>query len=78
MEISSHPSVDELRSFTREGRDPRLHDMWARRALDGGGHTSELREGTALRDLPPGAQLICEKCGHVMGFEIEKLQRNQS
>jgi hypothetical protein len=24
------------------------------------------------------AQLVCKKCGHVMSFEVEKLQKNQS
>jgi hypothetical protein len=44
------------RCLTREGRNPRLHAMWAGRVLDGGGLAPGLWEETELRGLPPGAR----------------------
>ncbi len=80
MEISSHPSVDELREALRE-RDVTL-------ACTVCGREEFSMEEASVRGSGKGqyygsyhlarAQLVCEKCGHVMGFEIEKLQRNQS
>jgi hypothetical protein len=80
MEISSHPSVDELREALRErdvtlacticGREEFSMEEATLRAIGKGQHYGAVRL--------PRAQLVCEKCGHVMGFEIEKLQKNQS
>lgn len=80
MEISSHPSVDELREALRE-RDVTL-------ACTVCGREEFSMEEASLRGAGRGeaygmvrlarVQLVCEKCGHVMGFEIEKLQKNQS
>jgi hypothetical protein len=79
MEISTHPSVDELREALRE-RDVTL-------ACTICGREEFSMEEAPLRGSGKGqnygnyrlarAQLVCEKCGHVMGFEIEKLQKNQ-
>ena len=79
MEISSHPSVDELREALRE-RDVTL-------ACTVCGREEFSMEEASVRGSGKGqyygsyrlarVQLVCEKCGHVMGFEIEKLQRNQ-
>ncbi len=80
MEISSHPSVDELREALREkdvtlacticGRD---EFSMEEATLRGSGRGQQYGAVRLMR-----AQLVCEKCGHVMGFEIEKLQKNQS
>jgi hypothetical protein len=80
MEISTHPSVDELREALRE-RDVTL-------ACTICGREEFSMEEASLRGVGKGqaygmvrlarAQIVCEKCGHVMGFEIEKLQKNQS
>ena len=80
MEISSHPSVDELREALRE-RDVTL-------ACTICGQEEFSKEEATLRSAGKGqhygtyrlarTQIVCEKCGHVMGFEIEKLQKNQS
>lgn len=80
MEISSHPSVDELREALRE-RDVTL-------ACTVCGRKEFSMEEATLRGSGMGqnygvnrlarAQLVCEECGHVMGFEIEKLQKNRS
>jgi hypothetical protein len=79
MEISPHPSVDELREGLRE-RDATL-------ACTVCGQEEFSMEEASLRGSGKGqnygsyrlarAHLVCEKCGHVMGFEIEKLQKNQ-
>jgi uncharacterized Zn finger protein len=79
MEISSHPSVDGLREALRE-RDVTL-------ACTICGQEEFSMEEATLRGAGKGqlygtyrlarAQIVCEKCGHVMGFEIEKLQENQ-
>jgi hypothetical protein len=48
--------------------------MRAGRVLGAGGHAPRLREGTDYGTYSLArTQLFCEKCGHVMGFEIEKL-----
>jgi uncharacterized Zn finger protein len=80
MEISSHPSVDELREALRE-RDVTL-------ACTICGQEEFSMEEATLRGAGKGqhygtyrlarAQLVCKKCGHVMSFEVEKLQKNQS
>lgn len=79
MEISSHPSVDELREALRE-RDVTL-------ACTVCGQKEFSMEEATLRGSGKGSnygvallartQLVCDKCGHVMGFEIKKLQKNQ-
>jgi uncharacterized Zn finger protein len=80
MEISSHPSVDELREALREmdvalactvcGRD---EFSMEEATLRGSGKGQNYGVSLLAR-----AQLVCEKCGHVMGFEIEKLRKNRS
>lgn len=80
MEISSHPSVDELREALREKGVPLACTICGREEFS--------MEGVTLRDSGTGqnygpaclarAHLVCEKCRHVMGLEIEKLQKNQS
>ena len=79
MEISSHPSVDELREA--------LHERDVALACTICGREEFSMEEATLRGAGKGqhygtyrlarAQIVCEKCGHVMGFEIEKLQTNQ-
>ncbi|CAN5674719.1 hypothetical protein BH24ACT22_BH24ACT22_07140 [soil metagenome] len=76
MEVSSHPSVDELREALRK-KDTSL-------ACTVCGHEEFSMEEATLRASGKGqsygnvrlmrAQIVCENCGHVMGFEIEKLQ----
>ncbi len=80
MEISTHPSVDELREALRE-RDVTLacticgreEFSMERATLRGSGKGQQYGAVRLAR-----TQIVCEKCGHVMGFEIEKLQKNQS
>lgn len=76
MEISPHPSVDELREALREkdtslactvcGREEFSIEEGTLRASGKGQYYGNVR---LMR-----TQLVCEHCGHVMGFEIEKLQ----
>lgn len=79
MEMSSHPSVDELRGALRESG--------VTLACTVCGQEEFSMEEVSLRGSGKGqyygnyrlarTHLVCEKCGHVMGFEIEKLQKNQ-
>jgi hypothetical protein len=81
MEISSHPSVDEMREALREmdvtlactvcGRDEFSMEEATVRGSGLGQNYGSYRL--------PRAQLVCEECGgHVMGFEIGKLQKSRS
>jgi uncharacterized Zn finger protein len=80
MEIKSHPSVDELRGALREkdvspacticGREEFSMEEASLRGSGKGQHYGNYRLQRA--------QLVCENCGHVMGFEIEKLQNRRS
>lgn len=80
MKISSHPSVDELREALRERNVTLACTVCGREEFS--------MEEATLRGSGKGqaygmyrlarAQIVCEKCGHVMGFEIEKLQEDQS
>jgi len=74
MAISSHPSVDELRQAIQErGGNTACnvcgHEEFSMEQIttieSGGGYGSHRLKR---------ADLICENCGHVMGFELEKLQ----
>lgn len=80
MEISSHPSVDELREALSEMDVTLACTMCGREdfsmeeaTLQGSGKGQNYGITRLAR-----AQLVCEKCGHVMGFEIEKLRKNRS
>jgi transcription elongation factor Elf1 len=79
MEISSHPSVDELREALRERDVTFACTVCGRKEFS----RRRPRYGAPGWDRTTGltawcAQLVCEECGHVMGFEIEKLQKNRS
>lgn len=74
MAISSHPSVDELRQVIEELGGKIVCNVCGNEEFSmeqistidsGGGYGSHRLKR---------ADLICEKCGHVMGFELAKLQ----
>lgn len=74
MDISSHPSVEELRQAIQArganvacnvcGREEFSMEQVAAMDAGGGYGTHRLRR----------ADLVCENCGHVMGFELDKLR----
>lgn len=74
MGISSHPSADELREAIKArggsivcnvcGHEDFAMEQVTTRDAGGGYGTHELKR----------ADLVCENCGHVMGFELAKLQ----
>ena len=74
MATSSHPSADELRQAIR--------DKGGNIACNVCGHEDFSLEQVAARDAGGGygthlvkrADLVCNNCGHVMGFELAKLQ----
>ncbi|MDN5696814.1 MAG: hypothetical protein L0G70_02425 [Rubrobacter sp.] len=76
MEISSHPSVDELRAA--------VHARGAMLACTVCRHEEFSIEEAEIRGIGggqylgnhrlPRAQIVCENCGHVMSFEVRKLQ----
>ena len=74
MGISSHPSVEELREVVR-GRGGNV-------ACTICGHEDFAMEEVAPTDARGGygqhrlqrADLVCKNCGHVMGFELARLQ----
>ena len=75
MDISSHPSVEEVREAIRAKRGVGVacnvcggeeFSMEQVAAMDAGG-------GYGTHRLKR-ADLVCESCGHVMGFELEKLR----
>lgn len=74
MSISSRPSADELRqAIQAKGGNITCNVC---------GHEEFTIEQVAPADASGGygvhrlkrADLVCENCGHVMGFELEKLQ----
>lgn len=74
MSISSHPSADELRQAIKDkggniacnvcGKEDFAMEHVTARDAGGGYGTHQLKR----------ADLVCENCGHVMGFELAKLQ----
>lgn len=76
MDISSHPTVDELREAVRA--------RGATLACTVCGHEEFSMEEAELRGAGAGqyfgnyrlprAQIVCENCGHVMSFEVDKLR----
>lgn len=74
MDISSHPSVEELRqAIQAKGGNIACNvcggeefSMEQVAAMDAGG-------GYGMHRLKR-ADLVCENCGHVMGFELDKLR----
>lgn len=74
MSISSHPSADELRQAIQArggnitcnvcGREDFALEQVTTADAAGGYGTHRLKR----------ADLICENCGHVMGFELARLQ----
>lgn len=79
MEISSHPSVDDLREALRE-IDVSLacamcrHEVFSMEEATLRGSGKGQNYGISLLAR---AQLVCEKCGYVMSFEIEKLRNTR-
>lgn len=73
MAISSHPSVDELRQA--------IEELGGKIACTVCGGEEFSMEQISIIDSAGGygshrlqrAHLICEKCGHVMIFEVAKL-----
>lgn len=74
MAISSHPSVDELRQV--------IEELGGKIACNVCGNKEFSMEQITTMDSAGGygshrlqrAHLICEKCGHVIVFELAKLQ----
>ena len=75
MDISSHPSVEEVRQAIRAKRGVGVacnvcggeeFAMEQVAAMEAGG-------GYGMHRLKR-ADLVCEGCGHVMGFELDKLR----
>lgn len=78
MDISSHPSVDELRRAIRAkggaaickecGSEELSMEQVAPMDAGGSGYgTHRLKR----------ADLVCENCGHVMGYELDKLRSDR-
>ncbi len=75
MDIPSHPSVEELRRAIRAKRGVGV-------ACNVCGGEEFSMEQISTFDAASGygahrlkrADLVCEGCGHVMGFELEKLR----
>ena len=76
MSISSHPSVEELRKAIQDkggaavcmecgSEDFSMEEVAPMSAREGYG-THRLKR----------ADLVCENCGHVMGYDLHKLQAN--
>ena len=78
MELSCHPSVDELRQAIKaRGADAVACNVCR--------HEEFLTEQVAIMETGSGygaqrmkrLDLVCTNCGHVMGFELDKLRESR-
>ena len=75
MSIPSHPSIDELRQAIQDKggtavcRECGREDFSMEEAAP-----MSAREGYGTHRLNKRVDLVCENCGYVMGYELNKLQ----
>lgn len=76
MEISSHPSVEELREALLARNVTLACTICANEGFSI--EEAELRGAGVGQYFGnyrlPRAQIVCENCGHVMSFEVAKLR----